>query len=113
MQLIAGVRQLNVNGDQNTMDLKIFLTVFGTIFLAELGDKTQLATLLYATDSRNPRVTIFIAAATALVLAVALSVFAGSAIAKYIAPKYLAWIAGFGFVAIGIWTIVRAGSGIA
>lgn len=89
------------------MDLKIFATVFATVFLAELGDKTQLATLLYAADARNPKVTVFIAGAAALVLAVALAVLLGTGISKWASPKFLSVVAGFGFIIIGVWTIVR------
>ena len=48
------------------MDLKLFAVVFGTVFIAELGDKTQLATLLYAADVDNPKLTVFAASALAL-----------------------------------------------
>ena len=48
------------------MDPKLFLAVFGTVFVAELGDKTQLATLLYAADAKDARLTVFVAAASAL-----------------------------------------------
>ena len=89
------------------MDVKIFATVFATVFLAELGDKTQLATLLYAADARNPKVTVFIAGAAALVLAVALAVLLGTGISKWASPKFLSVVAGFGFIIIGVWTIVR------
>lgn len=89
------------------MDLKVFAAVFTTVFLAELGDKTQLAILLYASDTRNPKVTVFAAGAAALVLAVALAVLLGTGISKWVSPKFLSVIAGFGFIIIGVWTIVR------
>jgi putative Ca2+/H+ antiporter (TMEM165/GDT1 family) len=90
------------------MDVKMFLTVFATVFVAELGDKTQLATMLYAADGRQPLLTIFLGAAGALVLTSALGVLAGALVAQYVNPKILSWIAGLGFVIIGCWTIVRA-----
>ena len=49
------------------MDLRFFLTVFTTVFLAELGDKTQLATFLYASDAAHSKLTVFLGAASALV----------------------------------------------
>jgi len=90
------------------MDAKLFLTVFGTVFLAEIGDKTQLATLLYAADAHNPKWTVFAAAATALVLASAIGILAGSALAAWLPPRLLTRIAGAGFVAVGLWTLWRA-----
>ena len=60
------------------MDWKVFATVFGTVFLAELGDKTQLATLLFASKSAASLWTIFIAASAALVLTSAIGVAAGA-----------------------------------
>ena len=90
------------------MDPKLFVTVFATIFLAEIGDKTQLATMLYAADANHPKWTVFAAAASALVAAAAIGILAGGLIARYVDPRALSWIAGAGFVAIGIWTIARA-----
>ena len=90
------------------MDLKIFATVFLTIFVAELGDKTQLATLLYASDAHNPKLTVFAAAASALVLTSAIGVLAGSLVAQYTSPRLLSWIAGLGFIGIGVWTLTRS-----
>ena len=87
------------------MDPKLFATVFTTVFLAELGDKTQLATLLYAADASHPRLTVFAAAAAALVLTSALGVLAGSLVAERIDPRVLRWVAGLGFVAVGLWTL--------
>ena len=90
------------------MNIKVFLTIFITVLFAELGDKTQLATLLFATNKENSKILVFIAAATALVVASALAVLIGSTLGKYINPKYLAWAAGAGFIVIGIWTLVKA-----
>jgi putative Ca2+/H+ antiporter (TMEM165/GDT1 family) len=90
------------------MDWKVFLTVFGTVFLAELGDKTQLATVLFASRSTVSLWTIFVAAAAALVLTSALGVAAGAIISEYVNPRYLSYAAGIGFIAIGAWTIYQA-----
>jgi len=90
------------------MAFKIFLTIFITVLFAELGDKTQLATLLFATNKENPKITVFFAAALALIVATGIAVLLGSAIAKYIDPKVLSWIAGIGFIIIGIWTIIKS-----
>jgi putative Ca2+/H+ antiporter (TMEM165/GDT1 family) len=90
------------------MDLKIFFTVFAAIFIAELGDKTQLATMLFATDKEVGKFTIFLAASSALVLASAIGVIAGSFLSNYINEKHLHIIAGAGFISIGIWMLVKA-----
>lgn len=91
------------------MDLKLFATVFATIFVAELGDKTQLATLLYASDAAHPKLTVFAAAAAALVLTSALGVLAGSFVAEYVSPRIVRWVAGLGFIAVGVWVLMDRG----
>ncbi len=90
------------------MDWRTFLTVFVTVFLAELGDKTQLATLLFATKSPSALLTIFFAAAGALVITSAIGVAAGALLAGYVNPKYLSYAAGAGFIVIGVWTLLQA-----
>jgi putative Ca2+/H+ antiporter (TMEM165/GDT1 family) len=90
------------------MDWKIFGTVFGTVFLAELGDKTQLATLLFASKNAGILWTIFVAASAALVLASAIGVAAGAIVSQYVNPRYLSYVAGVGFIVIGAWTIYQA-----
>ena len=90
------------------MDWKVFLTVFGTVFLAELGDKTQLATVLFASRSAVSLWTIFIAASAALVLTSAIGVAAGAVVAQHVNPRHLSYAAGIGFIAIGAWTIYQA-----
>ena len=89
------------------MDFKVFFTTFVMIFLAELGDKTQLATLVYATNSPQNKMTVFLGAALALMFSSAIAVVAGAAFAQWINPKVVSWIAGLAFIAIGVWTIAR------
>ncbi|HEY5569373.1 MAG TPA: TMEM165/GDT1 family protein [Gammaproteobacteria bacterium] len=90
------------------MDMKLLLTVAGTVFLAELGDKTQLATLAFASKSPGGLLTVFIGASLALILTSAIGVLAGGLVAQYVNPKYLAYTAGIAFIAIGVWTIAQA-----
>ena len=90
------------------MDARFFLTVFTTVFLAELGDKTQLATFLYAADADRSKLVVLVGAASALVVTSAIGVALGSAVAQFVSPRVLSRLAGAGFVAIGIWTIARA-----
>ena len=90
------------------MDLKIFITIFASVFIAELGDKTQLATMLFAADKEVSKYTVFIAASAALVVASAIGVLAGSFLSEYISTKYLHYIAGVGFIGIGAFTLYNA-----
>ena len=89
------------------MEWKFAAVVFGSVFLAELGDKTQVATVLFATDREASKTVIFLAAAAALVLATALGVLAGDLLGRFINERVLRWIAGLGFVAIGTYTLWR------
>jgi putative Ca2+/H+ antiporter (TMEM165/GDT1 family) len=90
------------------MNLRLLATVFGTVFLAELGDKTQLATLLFASRAGTSLLEVFLAASLALVAATALGVLAGAAIASHVQPRSFSYVAGVGFILIGMWTIWRA-----
>lgn len=91
------------------MDPKLFATVFLTVFVAELGDKTQLATLLYASDAAHARLTVFAAAAAALVAAAAMAVLAGAFLARVVSPGVVRVVAGLGFIAVGLWMLLRPG----
>ena len=90
------------------MDLKILTTVFTAVFIAELGDKTQLATMLFAADRDTSKLTVFVGAALALVLTSAIGVAAGSIVSQYVSEKTLQYVAGIGFIGIGLWTLVKA-----
>jgi len=90
------------------MDIKILLTVFTAVFVAELGDKTQLATLLFAADKNVNKWTIFIGASLALIVASGIGVLVGGLVSQYVSEKYLHYLAGVGFIGIGIWTLIKA-----
>jgi putative Ca2+/H+ antiporter (TMEM165/GDT1 family) len=90
------------------MDLKLFATVFTTVFIAEIADKTQIATMLYASNTEHSRITVFFGSAIALCLASALAVFVGSALSHLINGKLLARLAGAAFILVGFWTLFRA-----
>jgi putative Ca2+/H+ antiporter (TMEM165/GDT1 family) len=81
--------------------LKLFFTTFWLVFLAELGDKTQLATMTLAAENRAfwP---VFAGAASALVLTSLIGVLAGGALTRIIPANYLTTAAAIGFILMGI-----------
>jgi putative Ca2+/H+ antiporter (TMEM165/GDT1 family) len=87
--------------------MRAYLTIFLSVFLAELGDKTQLATLVYATDASLTRWGVLAAAASALVLSTTLAVGAGSVAATWLDPRHLRLAAALAFIAIGLWMLMR------
>lgn len=90
------------------MDLKVLLTTFGMIFLAELGDKTQLATFAFAAESKS-RLSVFFGSAGALVLTSLLAVAFGAAISKLVPTNYIKLGAGALFVLLGLWMLLFPG----
>jgi len=90
------------------LEYKVLLTVFTVVFIAELGDKTQLATMLFAADKEVSKLTVFFGASLALIVASGIGVLAGGVISHYVSEKHLHYIAGFGFIGIGIWTLLKA-----
>jgi putative Ca2+/H+ antiporter (TMEM165/GDT1 family) len=87
------------------MDWKILATVFISVFIAEMADKTQLVTMLFAADKEVSKWTVFLGSASALVLTSAIGVIAGAMLAQVINVKMMSIVAGTGFVLIGIWTL--------
>ncbi|MGB9094812.1 MAG: TMEM165/GDT1 family protein [Gallionella sp.] len=90
------------------MDWRTLATVFVSVFVAEMGDKTQLATLLFASDREVSKWTIFLGASLALVAASGIGVMVGGVLSNYVDEKHLHYFAGAGFVIIGIWTLWNA-----
>ncbi len=90
------------------MDIKVMLTTFGMIFLAELGDKTQLATFAFAAESKT-RLSVFIGSAVALVMTSLLAVLFGSAVSRLVPPNAIKMAAGGLFVVLGLWMLIFPG----
>jgi len=87
--------------------LSTFLTIFFSVFFAELGDKTQLATVLFASDGEQSRWLVFAASSGALVLSSGLAVLLGAGADRWLSMLPLKLIAGLGFVAIGLFLMVE------
>ena len=88
------------------MHWKTFATVFVTVLVAEIGDKTQLATLLFSADRQTSKWAVFAGAALALTAAAAIGVLVGSQLERFVSTKVLKTVAGLGFVGIGVWTLL-------
>jgi Ca2+/H+ antiporter, TMEM165/GDT1 family len=91
--------------------LREFLTAFITIFLAEIGDKTQLATLLMAAESKSPWI-VFAGAAAALLTTSLLGVLIGRWLAKQLSEETLKTVTGAGMLFIAVlllWDVVHLG----
>ena len=82
-------------------------SVFVAIFVAELGDKTQLAALLFTAERALPPWAVFLAASAALVASTGLAVAIGATGAKVLEGLPLKLIAGLGFIAIGGWILLQ------
>jgi putative Ca2+/H+ antiporter (TMEM165/GDT1 family) len=83
------------------MDWRVFTTTFATIFLAEMGDKTQLAAMTMAAETKRP-LTVFVSAALALACVTALGVAVGGALGHYLPLEWIRRVAALGFIAIGV-----------
>jgi rubrerythrin len=88
------------------MDLKILLASFGLVFLAELGDKTQLTALAFSASSRSPW-SVFIGTSLALVAASAIAVVAGAALARVVPERILHIVSAVMFIAVGVILLVN------
>ena len=89
------------------MDVKMMLTTFGLVFLAELGDKTQLATFCLSADC-DSKLSVFLGSASALIVSSLLAVIGGTIVSRWLPASYIKIAAGIFFVVVGIWTLVSA-----
>ena len=83
------------------MDLRVFLTTFGIIFLAEMGDKTQLAAMTMSADTKKPWA-VFLGASLALVAVSAVGVLVGSVVGDYVPLVWVKRVAAAAFIIIGV-----------
>ncbi len=90
------------------MDIKVFFMVFWSVLLAELGDKTQIATLLFASNKDIHTISVFAGAAFALVVTTALAVIFGGFLSQHLHPRIMSALAGGGFVVIGALMLYRS-----
>jgi putative Ca2+/H+ antiporter (TMEM165/GDT1 family) len=83
------------------MDWKIFGSAFLTLFLAELGDKTQLAVITMTANTES-KVAVFLGASLALIVVTLLAVLFGGVLSQYIPTEWLQRIVAVAFIAIGV-----------
>jgi putative Ca2+/H+ antiporter (TMEM165/GDT1 family) len=88
------------------MKNSLFWTTFATVFLAELGDKTQLAAMT-ATVKSGALFTVFLAASAALICATAIGVTVGAALFKVIPEHLVKYLAGSAFIGVGLWVLIK------
>lgn len=86
---------------------KVALATFGIVFLAELGDKTQLAALALTARSGSPLI-VFLGAASALVFVTALGVIAGALLGSWIPPKAVSILSALIFIAVGVFMLIKS-----
>ena len=87
------------------MDWRLFLTTFGIIFLAEMGDKTQIAAMTMAAEKKRPW-EIFIGASLALAAVSAIGILLGSALGHYLPLDWIKRVAGAAFIVIGVLVLI-------
>ncbi len=91
------------------MDWKVLVSTFGLIFLAELGDKTQLAAIVLSAESKSP-IAVFAGAVLALALVTLIAVASGGTLTRVIPARYIRMASGALFVVIGIFMLIPRGS---
>jgi putative Ca2+/H+ antiporter (TMEM165/GDT1 family) len=88
--------------------MSAFVSMFLLVFLAELGDKTQVATAMFAAEGDRPAWLVFAASSAALIASSAIATLAGGAAAHFVQGPWLKIVASFGFILIGVLTLWSA-----
>lgn len=87
--------------------LEQLITTFIAVFLAELGDKTQLATFSFAANPNYNKWVVLVGSCSALVVISSAGVLAGALVGELVDPKAVRWGSGLLFIAIGLWTLFK------
>jgi putative Ca2+/H+ antiporter (TMEM165/GDT1 family) len=90
---------------RRNMDWRVLFTTFGIIFLAEMGDKTQLAAMTMAAEKKRPW-EVFFGASLALVTVSAVGIIVGTALGQYLPVEWIKRVAGAAFVVIGLLILI-------
>jgi len=90
------------------MRLKAMLSVFSGVFLAELGDKTQISAVLFSAGGTASALEVFVAASLALLASTALAVLGGAALGRALSPAVLKIMAGLVFLILGGYYVIQA-----
>ncbi len=85
--------------------MKMFFMLFGAVFLAELGDKTQIVTFLFASNNGANKLTVFLGAALALISTLAIAVIFGDYLSKFLSPQLIETINGIAFIILGVFMV--------
>lgn len=88
------------------MDWKTFFATFATVFIAEMGDKTQFAALLVSSQTKSTSA-VLIATVLALSLAGSIAVVIGSSFGHYVNPTQMKYISGAAFIVMGLWILLK------
>jgi putative Ca2+/H+ antiporter (TMEM165/GDT1 family) len=94
--------EASIDADKAASFGAVFLTTFTTVFLAELGDKTQLAALLLSAESGRP-VLVFVGASLALISSSLVGVLLGRWLSRVLPPQQLERLAGILMIGLGLW----------
>jgi len=87
------------------MDWRVLMTTFGVIFLAEMGDKTQLAAMTLSAQTKKP-LSIFIGAALALICVSAIGVLVGAGLSEYVPLIWIKRVSAVAFIVIGVLILI-------
>lgn len=88
------------------MDWKIFIATFSTIFVAEIGDKTQFAAFAIASQSKSTS-SVLLGTVLALSVAGIIGVLAGSVLGHYVDPNKMKYFSGSAFILMGAWILLK------